>query len=67
MSFNELECQMKNIISNLKPETEFLLRDIIANPPALLGRKLNEGVKDGTIPDVEFIGIIDGYDKYRKL
>lgn len=67
MSFQELEKQMKNIISNLKPDTVFLLRDIISNPPSLLGKILYNGVESGEIADVEFIGKdADGIDQYRK-
>jgi hypothetical protein len=62
-----LENQMISVINSLKPETEFLLRDIISNPPALLGRVLHDGVTDGTIPNVIYIGNQDGVDKYKKI
>lgn len=39
MSHIELEEQMKKIISNLKPGTEFVLSDIIATPPNTIGQK----------------------------
>ena len=67
MSIITLENQMRSIISSLRPGTEFFLRDIIENPPALLGRRLNKAVKSGDIADVMFIGMIEGYDRYRKL
>lgn len=67
MSHIELEEQMKKIISNLKPGTEFLLKDIINDPPMLLGRRLYESVKSGKIADVDCIGTEDGRDKYIKL
>lgn len=67
MGMKALENQMKCIILSLAPRTEFVLRDIINDPPALLGRKLYEGVADGTIPNVEYIGKEEGIDKYKKI
>ena len=67
MSQTTLENQMRSIICSLKPGTEFLLRDIIDNPPALLGRRLYEAVENGSITGVVFIGKFEGYAKYRKL
>lgn len=66
MSHTVLENQMKSIISTLESGTTFMLRDILDNPPALLGRRLYEGVESGEIPNVEFIGKEDGIDKYVK-
>ena len=66
MSNNALENQMKSIIKNLDSGTEFYLKDIIVNPPALLGRVLFEGVADKTIPDVTCLGKIGDAEKYRK-
>lgn len=67
MSFQALENQMKGIISTLKPGTEFMLRDIINDPPAGLGKKLFEGVQNGEIENVICIEQGKGADKYRKL
>lgn len=67
MSYTTLENQMKSIISNLTSGEKFFLRDIISNPPALLGRKLYEGVQSGSIPNVKFIAKINGADQYEKL
>ena len=67
MSYQSLENQMKSIIHNLKPGTEFMLRDIIPNPQAGLGRKLFEGVQSGEIEDVVCIEQGNGADKYRKI
>ena len=57
---------MRSIISSLKPETEFILRDIIDNPPALIGRRLKGAVESGSITGVVFIGKFEGYNKLRK-
>ena len=67
MGYQVLENQMKCIIQSLKPGTEFMLRDIIANPPAGLGRKLFEGVQGGEIENVVCIEQGNGADKYRKI
>ena len=66
MSYTVLENQMKSIISTMKSGTVFMIRDILDNPPALLGRRLYEGVASGEIPNVEFIGKEDGVDKCIK-
>ena len=66
MSHKALENQMKSIIKALDSGTEFYLRDIISDPPALLGRVLYEGVADKTIPNVTCLGKIGDADKYRK-
>ena len=58
---------MKCVIKSLDPGEEFVLSDIIDNPPAYLGKILFEGVENGTIPNVEHIGIVDGVERYRKL
>lgn len=67
MGFEPLESQMKSIIENLKPGTEFALSDIIMYPPAGLGRKLFEAVQCGEIKDVICIEQGKGKDRYRKL
>lgn len=67
MSHKALENQMISIIKNLDAGTEFCLRDIINNPPALLGRVLYEGVANNTIPNVTHIGKENGVDKYKKI
>lgn len=67
MGFTALENQMKSVIAALDAGTEFYLRNIISDPPAGLGRHLYEGVANGTIPNVAFIGNSEGIDRYRKL
>lgn len=75
-TYADLFMQMKNKIAELRPDDiindqlnpgEFYLRDILPNPPALLGRWLYDAVKDGRIPHVEHLGN-DGTnpEKYRK-
>lgn len=67
MSHKVLENQMKSVIHSMKPGTEFMLRDIINDPPARLGRTLYEGVESGEIENVVCIEQGKGGDKYRKL
>lgn len=68
MSQKVLENQMKSIISSLEPGTEFVLRKIINDPPALLGRRLREGVDSGKIAGVIHMGHDENEaDKYRKV
>lgn len=67
MSHRALENQMKSIISNLKEGETFMLKDIISDPPARLGRALYEGVQSGDIPKVKCIGPKDGVEIYMKL
>lgn len=68
MSHKALENQMKSIISSLESGTEFALSDIIDNPPALLGRRLREGVDSGEIAGVIHIGHNENNaDMYRKV
>ena len=66
MSYKELETQMKSIISKLQPGTTFLLKDIISDPPAGLGRTLYECVQSGVIPNVRCTGKTNGVETYEK-
>lgn len=67
MSHKVLENQMRAIINSLPIGTEFHLNDIIANPPALLGRKLYEDVQRQNIQNVICITQAnDAIQKYRK-
>ena len=61
-----LRTEMRDKINALEP-CEFVLRDVIANPPALLGVYLYEDVHNGTIPNVEHIGMEKDVHKYKKL
>ena len=67
MSYTVLENQMKSIISSLPTGINFMLRDMINAPPALLGRHLYEGVKSGNISNVVYNGKIDGVETYTKV
>lgn len=67
MSYTVLENQMKSTISSLPAGTNFMLRDIINDPPALLGRRLYEGVQNGEIPNVVYNKKIDGVESYTKI
>lgn len=67
MGFQVLVNQMRSVINNLQPGTEFMLRDIIAFPPAVLGRILYRAVESGDIENVICIEKGKGQDKYRKL
>lgn len=67
MSYTVLENQMKNIINGLSAGTNFRLRDIINDPPALLGRRLYEGVQSGEIPNVIYDKKVDGVESYTKI
>lgn len=65
--YTVLENQMRTTINNLPVGTEFQLNDIIANPPAQLGRTLYEDVQSGKIQNVICITQSnDTIQKYRK-
>ena len=67
MSYIVLENQMKSVINGLPKGTNFMLRDIINDPPALLGRRLYEGVQNGEIRNVVYNKKVDGVESYTKL
>lgn len=67
MGFIVLENQMKSIINSLPAGTNFMLRDIINDPPARLGRCLYEGVQSGEIPNVVYNKKVDGVESYTKI
>ena len=67
MSHVELENHMRKIIDKLQPGTVFILRDIISDPPARLGRQLYEDVQSGKIKDVVLHGKSDGVEQYKKI
>ena len=66
MKSEEAKRFMKRTIENMKPGTEFVFSDIMPEAQSVLGRTLLNGVKDGTISDVECLGVVDGVDRYRK-
>lgn len=63
----ELYKTMESKIQKLPSGREFYLRDIIGNPPALLGRWLFENVENGKIPDVIHIESAIKPERYRKI
>ncbi|MBS5909141.1 hypothetical protein ABEO75_18355 [Paenibacillus macerans] len=67
VSFIDLYKEAVSTINSLEPGSEFVLRDIISNPPALLGRYIFEAVENGNIKNVSFEGK-DGLGaiKYKK-
>lgn len=67
MGYEVLENQMQSVISNLEKGKEFMLKDIISNPPAGLGRILYQKVKSKDIPNVKYMGKKNDVDVYVKL
>lgn len=67
MSYNVLVNQMKSIITNLPSGEKFFLSDIVADPPARLGRTLYDAVVSGDIPNVKYIGQENGIALYQKI
>lgn len=67
MGYEVLINQMRSAIHSLPVGNEFSLNDIIANPPAQLGRTLYEDVQSGAIPNVICITTnADTVQRYRK-
>ena len=47
---------------------EFVLRELIATPPALIGRWFYENVSNGLVKNVEHIGKAEGgVEKYKRI
>ena len=65
--YGPLEEEMKRNIQGLASGEEFILADVLPNPPAQLGRALHDKVKSGEIPNVQYLGRIDERSRYRKL
>lgn len=65
--YDVLENQMRASIDSMSPGYEFEMNDVIANPPAQLGRTLFEAVQSGRIPNVQCLGKVNGIERYRKL
>lgn len=67
MGYEVLINQMRSTIHSLPAGKEFSLNDIIANPPAQLGRTLYEDVQSGATPNVICITTdADTVQRYRK-
>ncbi len=55
-SYADLYTTLLNKISSLPKGKEFALRELIATPPALIGRWFYENVNNGIVKNVEHIG-----------
>lgn len=57
-----------NKISSLPKNKEFVLRELIATPPALIGRWFYENVNNGLVKNAEHIGKAEGgVEKYKRI
>lgn len=57
-----------NKIISLPKDKEFVLRELIATPPALIGRWFYENVNNGLVKNVEHIGKAEGgVEKYKRI
>ena len=67
-SYATLYNTLLNKISSLPKEKEFVLRELIATPPALIGRWFYENVNKGLVKNVEHIGKAEGgIEKYKRI
>ena len=67
-SYATLYNTLLNKISSLPKDKEFVLRELIATPPALIGRWFYENVKNGLVKNVEHIGKAEGgVEKYKRI
>lgn len=67
-SYVDLYNTLLNKISFLPKDKEFVLRELIATPPALIGRWFYENVNKGLVKNVEHIGKAEsGVEKYKKI
>ena len=67
-SYATLYNTLLNKISTLPKGKEFVLRELIATPPALIGRWFYENVSNGLVKNVEHIGKAEGgVEKYKRI
>ena len=67
-SYVDLYNTLLNKISSLPKGKEFVLRKLIATPPALIGRWFYENVNKGLVKNVEHIGKAEGgVEKYKRI
>ena len=67
-SYVDLYNTLLNKISSLPKDKEFVLRELIATPPALIGRWFYENVNNGLVKNVEHIGKAEGgVEKYKRI
>ena len=66
-SYATLYNTLLNKISSLPKDKEFVLRELIATPPALIGRWFYENVNNGLVKNVEHVGKAEGgVEKYKR-
>ena len=67
-SYATLYNTLLNKICSLPKDKEFVLRELIATPPALIGRWFYENVNNGLVKNVEHIGKAEGgVEKYKRI
>ncbi|MSR93371.1 hypothetical protein FYJ34_03575 [Clostridiaceae bacterium 68-1-5] len=67
-SYAALYNTLLNKISSFLKDKEFVLRELIATPPALIGRWFYENVSSGLVKNVEHIGKAEGgIEKYKRI
>ena len=67
-SYATLYNTLLNKISTLPKGKEFVLRELIATPPALIGRWFYENVSNGLVKNVEHIVKAEGgVEKYKRI
>lgn len=67
-SYADLYTTLLNKISSLPKGKEFVLRELIATPPALIGRWFYENVNKRLVKNVEHIGKAEGgVEKYKRI
>ena len=59
-SYADLYTTLLNKISSLSKDKKFVLRELIATPPALIGRWFYENVNKGLVKNVELIVKAEG-------
>ncbi|MDU4651809.1 MAG: hypothetical protein E6Y25_00030 [Sneathia sanguinegens] len=59
-SYADLYTTLLNKISSLPKGKEFVLLELIATPPALIGIWFYENVNNGIVKNVEHIGKVEG-------
>ena len=67
-SYASLYNTLLNKICSLLKDKEFVLRELVATPPALIGRWFYENVNNGLVKNVEHIGKAEGgIEKYKRI
>lgn len=67
-SYATLYNTLLNRISSLPTGKEFVLRGLIATPPALIDRWVYENASNGLVKNVEHIGKTEGgVEKYKRI